>query len=100
VAALDEIWGSALRSFGFDPTARVATLIARVTNEGETTAFMLRLFGVSDLHVERPDSESWSYTEITEAHATVTATGFVVNLLFWSEPNGLTASCADYSIES
>jgi hypothetical protein len=46
---------------------------------------------VSKLHVERPDGELWSYTEITEAHATATATGFVLNLLIWTEPHGLTA---------
>ena len=100
VATLDDLWGSTMRTMGFDPTARVATLIARVTNAGVTTSLMLRLFGVSDLHVERPDGEPWSYTEITEAHATAAVTGFVVKLLFWTEPNGLTARCADYSIES
>jgi len=61
---------------------------------------MLRLFGVTELLVARPDGEPWRYTEITEAYATATASGFVVTLRFWTEPNGVTARCSDYSIES
>jgi hypothetical protein len=100
VAALHDLWGSTLRSFGFDPTERVATLIAGATNAGVTTSWMLRLSGVSELLVECPDGEPWSYTEITEAHATATSAGFVLNLVFWTETHGLTAKCAEYSIES
>ena len=75
VATLDDLWGSTVRSMGFDPTARVVTLIARVTDAGVTTPFMLRLCGVSELRVERPDGESWDYTEITEAHAAASSHG-------------------------
>jgi hypothetical protein len=100
VATLDDLWGSTVRSMGFDPTARVVTLIARVTDAGVTTAFMLRLFGVSELRIDRPDGESWNYTEITEAHATATPTGFLVKLVFWNDPNGLAAQCTNYLIET
>ena len=27
-------------------------------------------------------------------------TGFVVNLVFWNEPNGLTAHCTEYFIDT
>ena len=99
VAGLDHVWGSTLLSMDFDVTERVATLTARVTDDGLVSTLTLRLSGVSHLHVERPDDNSWDYTEITEAHATETATGFVVQLLFWTEPDGLTARCAEYSVE-
>ena len=84
----------------YDVTERVATLAVRVTYGGVVSTLTLRLSGVSDLHVERPDDNAWDYTEITEAHAMATATGFVVQLLFWTEPDGLTARCAEYTVES
>ncbi|MCU1418345.1 MAG: hypothetical protein JWP32_2519 [Schumannella sp.] len=61
--------------------------------------FMLRLFGVSELRIDRPDGESWDHTEITEARAAATSTGFIVSMVFWNEPNGLTAHCTEYLIE-
>lgn len=85
---------------GFDPTARVVTLVGSVTDAGATTPFMLRLFGVSELRIDRPDGESWEYTEITEARASATSTGLIVSVLFWNEPNGLTAHCTEYLIET
>lgn len=85
---------------GFDPTARVLFLVARVTDNGATTAFTLRLFGVSELRIDLPAGDPWDYTEITEVHAAATPTGFVVNLTFWDESSGLTARCTDYLIEA
>ena len=100
MATLYDLWGSTVRSMGFDPTARVLFLIARVTDNGVANAFTLRLFGVSELHIDRPDSESWDCTEIIEAHATETPTGFLVKLVFRNEPNGLSARCTRYMIGS
>ena len=59
---------------GFDPTARVVTLVSRVIEARAAPQFMLRLFGVSELRIDRPDVESWDYTEITEAHVAATPT--------------------------
>lgn len=99
MAELDDLWGSTLLSMAYDATERVATLAVRITNGGVVSELTLRLSGVSELHVERPDDNPWDYTEIIEAHAMTTATGFLVQLLFWNEPDGMTARCAEYSVE-
>ena len=99
VSGLDDLWGSTLLSMAYDVTERVATLALRVTDGGNVSTLTLLLSGVSDLHVERPDDNPWDYTEIVEAHTMATATGFVVQLLFWNEPDGMTARCAEYSVD-
>jgi hypothetical protein len=84
----------------FDPTEGLLVLTARRVFQGVATTQILRLVGVSELQVERPDSDSWIYTEITEAQATPIPNGFAVSLLFWTEPHGVTAKCDEYRLES
>ena len=85
---------------GFDPAARVVFLVARMTDDESTTAFGLRLVGVSELRIDLPTDALREQTEITDASAVTTPTGSVVSLVFWDGPSGLTARCADYSVEA
>jgi hypothetical protein len=55
--------------------------------------WMIRLTDESELRVSRPDEAGWDYNEATEVHVHPSASRAQVELVFWVEPNGLTATC-------
>jgi hypothetical protein len=99
VAVTDVLWAGIVQALSLDLTARTAQLDVRVTHSGTTTDWRLALAGVTELRVERPDVNDWTYTELTEAHVHAGGDGRKrVELVFWDEPNGLWATCSEVSV--
>ena len=93
VAATDALWGGIVQGLRVDVTARTVELEVRIEGP-ETAVWQLGLAGVAELRVDRPDTNSWDYTELTEVHVDEGADGrHRVELIFWDEPNGLLAVC-------
>ncbi len=96
---LNELWGSVVVSFVYDITARRAVLEARVLENGRKQSLVLSLVGVERLDIQRPDTNAWDYAEITEAHAHAAGEATELSLLFWDEPNRLSARCDSWTLE-
>jgi hypothetical protein len=92
MADTDALWGGTLLDLQLDLLRRSVNLVVRV-NDGRVTDCEVRLSGVTDLRIERPDPNQWDYVEVSEVHVRSASTGQLVELLFWVEPNGLTATC-------
>jgi len=95
----DVLWGGLVTGFAVDLARAEARLRVRVTDSGNATDYTLVLSGVSELRIDRADPQSWDYTELTEVHVADGAVGCQVELVLWSEPNGLTARCARVAVE-
>ncbi|HVT63832.1 MAG TPA: hypothetical protein VHD81_01615 [Mycobacteriales bacterium] len=91
MVSTDQLWGGRLAALRFDPTRRVLELAIDVHRDGLDESWSVRLEGVSELRIDRPDDE-WDYTEVTELHADEGAQGGHLEMVFWTEPNGLRAS--------
>lgn len=95
----DVLWGGVVTGFAVDLASAEARLSVRVTDSGNETGYTLVLSGVSELRIDRTDPQSWEYTELTEVHVDDEAVGCLVELVLWSEPNGLAARCARVAVE-
>ena len=93
------LWGGLVTGFTFDLARAEARLRVRVTDSGNATVYTLVLSGVSELTIDRADPQAWDYTELTEIHVADGPSGCQVELVLWSEPNGLTARCANVAVE-
>jgi hypothetical protein len=89
----DALWGGTLTDLQVDVLRRSVNLVVRTMDDGRDTDYDVRLSEVTDLRVQRPDPNQWDYVEVTEVHVRSALTGQLVELLFWDEPNGLTATC-------
>lgn len=98
MAETDALWGGYVRDLRIDLTARQVVARVSVTHDGEDSAYRLTLSGVRSVHVERPDAE-WERTELTEVHAEDGDGLTRVELIFWTEPNGLVATCESVAVE-
>jgi hypothetical protein len=99
VADTDALWGGYVRDLRVDLTARRVTVVVSVTNGGHERTFRLLLTGVRAVQVERPDGD-WERTELTELHSSAVDGLTRVELIFWTEPNGLIATCEALSVEA
>ncbi|MFL6240069.1 MAG: hypothetical protein ACJ735_11325 [Actinomycetes bacterium] len=93
----NDLWGGTVTDLRADLTARTVTASVSVNSQGRERNYAVVLSGVSDLRVERPDAQ-WEYTEMTELHADPVDGTTRVEMVFWNEPNGLTATCANIVI--
>ena len=93
------LWGGLVTEFTADLTRAEARLRVRVTDSGNATDYTLVLSGVSELKIDRADPQTWDYTELTEIHVAHGPSGYQVELVLWSEPNGLSARCANVAVE-
>jgi hypothetical protein len=99
MAATDSHWGGIVQELRLDATARTVDVDIRVVDGGEISLWRLGLAGVSQLRLDRPDPEAWDYTELTEVHVEEGGDGRQrVELVFWVEPNGLSATCDEVSV--
>jgi hypothetical protein len=98
VANTDPLWGGILTALSVDTTERAVVADVRVLEDGIWRDYRLRLLGVEELRIERPDGD-WEYTEVTEVHATSAAGRTQVEIVFWAEPNGMSGSCRDLAVE-
>lgn len=93
------LWGGVVTGLTVDLASAEARLSVRVTDVGNATDYKLVLSGVSELKIDRADPQSWDYTELTEIHVADGPYGCQVELVLWSEPNGLTAHCTRIAVE-
>jgi hypothetical protein len=90
VVSTDQLWGGRLAALRFDATRRGLELAIDVTQHGLDESWSVRLEGVAELRIDRPDDE-WDHTEVTELHVDDGAQGGHLEMVFWTEPNGLHA---------
>lgn len=67
--------------------------------DGHKQSLVLSLVGVERLEIQRPDTNAWDYAETTEAHALAAGKATDLSLLFWDEPNRLSARCDSWTLE-
>ena len=84
----------------FDATKRLLEADVSVLGGEDSQTWTIRLTDVSQVRVNRPDEAGWDYTEVTEVHVEPGAAGTQVELVFWVEPNGLTATCGAVTVEA
>ena len=77
-----------------------ATLMVQVVHNGVASTLTLTLSGVEQLVITRPEAPPWDYTEITEAHAAESGARVQIDLTFWTEPHGLSATCAAWTVRA
>ena len=99
VADTDALWGGTLQGIQVDVTTRRLDASVRVKDSGVTRDLVLVFEGVSALRLDRAATDAWDYTEITEVHVHEAAGEMHVEMVFWSEPEGLTADCATVRVE-
>jgi hypothetical protein len=94
---LDDLWGGYQEGLTFDSTTRTLDLEVSTHQAGRTCTWRLRLTGVRELRVERADDE-WERTEVTELHVSDLGACKLMEIVYWAEPNGLSARFEDYQL--
>ncbi|MFZ6003492.1 MAG: hypothetical protein ACOYXM_06100 [Actinomycetota bacterium] len=92
----EDLWGAYITSVSVDLADRRVVIALTLDEGAKRRTASLVLEGVTDLQVHRP-SEGWETVELTEAHIRDT-TPVRVELVLWTEPNGIVASCASAEI--
>lgn len=69
------------------------TFVVRVFAAGEHSVYDVVLSGVTDLHIRNQIEIPWNYAEVTEFEVAETDGRTVLEIVLWSEPSGITASC-------
>jgi hypothetical protein len=92
----DPLWGGTLTDLRTDLNNR--TVAMEVT--AGTTVHEILMTGVSALRVERPDANPWDYTEVTEIHVSANGPKTHIEIVLWTEPNGLWADCEQVTVTS
>ena len=62
---INALWGGTLTDLRLDLNTRRATLRVTVSSGGGETIYEVVLSGLTDLRIERPDTNDWDYSEIT-----------------------------------
>jgi len=99
VPTTNDLWGGSLRSVAFDPTAWVLSLDVEVTENGATSRYILRMDGVSELHLSRDVPLPWTYAELTEIDVTEVEDGFFVEMILWSDDTSVMVQCAELRVD-
>jgi hypothetical protein len=97
ISVLDDLWGGYQESLRYDSTTRMLDLEVSTHHGGTTHTWRLRLTGVRELRVDRPD-DAWERTEVTELHVSDHERYRVMEIVYWTEPNGLSARFEDYEL--
>jgi hypothetical protein len=93
-SVLDDLWGGYQERLTFDSTTRTLDLEVSRYHAGGTQTWRLRLIEVRQLRIDRPD-DAWERTEVTELHVSDQETYQVIEIIYWGEPNGLSAKFND-----
>ncbi|HSR85214.1 MAG TPA: hypothetical protein VLM11_13650 [Streptosporangiaceae bacterium] len=96
-SALHDLWGGYQESLTFDSTTRVLDLEVSTHHAGGPQTWRLRLTGVREFHVERPD-DAWERTEVTELYVSDQETYRQIEIVYWTEPNDFSARFKDYEL--
>lgn len=96
-SVLHDLWGGYQKSLKYDSTKRLLELEVSTYHAGTSHTWRLRLTGVQELRVDRPD-DAWERTEITELHVSDHDVYRVMEIIYWTEPNGLSARFDDYEL--
>jgi hypothetical protein len=71
----------------------------QVLSSGVAANYVLIMQGVSAVNLDRADPLQWDYTEVTEVHVSEGVAGCQVELVLWTEPNGLSVRCSSVRVE-
>lgn len=101
MSTTDDLWGGQLNAVAFDPVSHRLTLLVDVLESGVTTAYDLTCDGVSALRFGNSIPLPWTYAEVTEVHASQTASGdWVIELLLWSDDAEFICTCREFAVEA
>jgi hypothetical protein len=92
VTTTDDLWGSYITGVSVDLVLRQVAINLTLDEGPERRDVCLLLEGVTELHVDRP-GEGWERVELTEVYVS-DSIPVRVELVFWSEPDGIVATCA------